>query len=71
MYEIELVHLPESQHRFQNGLQFSHLLPAVEGHQFDGNWAWHAAQELGAEVPRPVQYARTTPNLWPGAALRG
>ena len=37
----------------------------------DPHWAWHAAQALGAEVPRPVQYARTAPTLWPGAALRG
>jgi NADPH2 dehydrogenase len=37
----------------------------------DPHWAWHAAQELGAEVARPPQYARTAPALWPGAALRG
>jgi 2,4-dienoyl-CoA reductase-like NADH-dependent reductase (Old Yellow Enzyme family) len=37
----------------------------------DPHWGWHAAQTLGAEVPRPVQYARTGPALWPGAALRG
>jgi NADPH2 dehydrogenase len=36
----------------------------------DPHWAWHAAQALGAEVPRPVQYARTAPTLWPGATLR-
>jgi 2,4-dienoyl-CoA reductase-like NADH-dependent reductase (Old Yellow Enzyme family) len=37
----------------------------------DPHWAWHAAQTLGGEVARPVQYARTAPKLWPGAALRG
>lgn len=37
----------------------------------DPHWGWHAAQELGAEVARPVQYLRSAPNLWPGAALRG
>jgi 2,4-dienoyl-CoA reductase-like NADH-dependent reductase (Old Yellow Enzyme family) len=37
----------------------------------DPHWAWHAAQTLGAEVPRPSQYARTAPKLWPGMALRG
>jgi 2,4-dienoyl-CoA reductase-like NADH-dependent reductase (Old Yellow Enzyme family) len=37
----------------------------------DPHWGWHAAQTLGAEVSRPVQYARTAPKLWPGAALRG
>jgi NADPH2 dehydrogenase len=37
----------------------------------DPHWGWHAAQTLGAEVPRPPQYARTAPKLWPGTALRG
>jgi 2,4-dienoyl-CoA reductase-like NADH-dependent reductase (Old Yellow Enzyme family) len=36
----------------------------------DPHWAWHAAQELGAEVSRPPQYQRAGPALWPGAALR-
>ncbi len=35
------------------------------------HWGWHAAQELDAEVPRPKQYARAAPKLWPGAGLRG
>ena len=34
------------------------------------HWAWHAAQELGAEVARPPQYSRSAPKLWPGAALQ-
>ena len=37
----------------------------------DPHWGWHAAQALGAEVARPVQYARAAPTLWPGAAIRG
>lgn len=37
----------------------------------DPHWGWHAAQTLGAEVARPVQYARSAPALWAGAALRG
>jgi len=37
----------------------------------DPHWGWHAAQTLGAEVARPVQYVRAGPALWPGAALRG
>jgi NADPH2 dehydrogenase len=37
----------------------------------DPHWAWHAAQTLGADVPRPKQYGRTAPKLWPGAAPRG
>jgi 2,4-dienoyl-CoA reductase-like NADH-dependent reductase (Old Yellow Enzyme family) len=34
------------------------------------HWGWHAAQEFGAEVPRPPQYARVAPAVWPGAAMR-
>jgi NADPH2 dehydrogenase len=37
----------------------------------DPHWGWHAAHALGADVPRPSQYARTAPKLWPGVALRG
>jgi len=37
----------------------------------DPHWGWHAAQALGADVARPVQYARAAPALWPGAAMRG
>jgi 2,4-dienoyl-CoA reductase-like NADH-dependent reductase (Old Yellow Enzyme family) len=33
----------------------------------DPHWGWHAAQEFGAEVPRPPQYARAAPGAWPGA----
>jgi hypothetical protein len=35
------------------------------------HWGWHAAQALSADVARPVQYQRSAPKLWPGAALRG
>ena len=34
----------------------------------DPHWGWHAAKALGAEVPRPVQYARVAPKLWAPAA---
>ena len=37
----------------------------------DPHWGWHAAQALSADVARPVQYLRSAPKLWPGAALRG
>jgi 2,4-dienoyl-CoA reductase-like NADH-dependent reductase (Old Yellow Enzyme family) len=36
----------------------------------DPHWGWHAAQALGAEVPRPKQYQRAAPKVWPGAAYR-
>jgi hypothetical protein len=35
----------------------------------DPHWGWHAARALGAEVRRPLQYARAGEKLWPGAAL--
>ena len=36
----------------------------------DPHWGWHAAQALGAEVPRPQQYQRAAPKAWPGASYR-
>jgi 2,4-dienoyl-CoA reductase-like NADH-dependent reductase (Old Yellow Enzyme family) len=30
----------------------------------DPHWGWHAAKALGANVPRPVQYARAAPAMW-------
>ncbi|MSP32231.1 MAG: NADH:flavin oxidoreductase/NADH oxidase [Pseudolabrys sp.] len=37
----------------------------------DPHWGWHAAKALGADVARPVQYARAGPKLWAPAATRG
>ncbi len=36
----------------------------------DPRWGWHAAQALGAEVPRTEQYLRVGPKLWAPAAQR-
>ena len=36
----------------------------------DPRWGWHAARELGVDIPRAPQYQRVGPKLWPGAALR-
>jgi NADPH2 dehydrogenase len=36
----------------------------------DPHWGWHAAKALGAEVVRPVQYARAGPKLWAPAAAK-
>jgi 2,4-dienoyl-CoA reductase-like NADH-dependent reductase (Old Yellow Enzyme family) len=36
----------------------------------DPHWGWHAAVALGADVPRPPQYERAAPAVWPGAKLR-
>ena len=35
----------------------------------DPRWSWHAADELGADIACPPQYARSRPKLWPGAAI--
>jgi 2,4-dienoyl-CoA reductase-like NADH-dependent reductase (Old Yellow Enzyme family) len=35
----------------------------------DPRWGWHAAEALGAELPRPPQYDRVRPAVWPGAAV--
>ena len=37
----------------------------------DPHWGWHAAKALGADVARPVQYARAGPKLWAPAVARG
>lgn len=29
-------------------------------------WVWHAARELGVEIPYPPQYQRTQPKVWAG-----
>jgi len=36
----------------------------------DPRWGWHAAQALGAEVPRTQQYLRVGPKLWAPAAQK-
>ena len=35
------------------------------------HWGWYAAQVLGAETKRPLQYLRAASKLWPGMAMRG
>jgi len=36
----------------------------------DPRWGWHAARELGVDVPRVRQYQRVGPKLWAPAAQR-
>ena len=33
-------------------------------------WVWHAAERFGVKIDYPPQYARSRPDVWPGAALR-
>jgi len=35
----------------------------------DPRWVWHAAERLGSEVSYPLQYARVSRAIWPGAEL--
>ena len=32
-------------------------------------WVWHAAERFGVKLDYPPQYARSRPDVWPGAAL--
>ena len=45
------------------------LVALARGFLDNPRWAWHAADALGAEVPRPPQYERAKPALWPGAKI--
>jgi 2,4-dienoyl-CoA reductase-like NADH-dependent reductase (Old Yellow Enzyme family) len=39
----------------------------ARGFMYNPRWAWHAAEELGVEIPYPPQYARAAPSKWPQA----
>jgi len=45
------------------------LVALARGFLDDPRWVWHAAEQLGAKVDYPPQYARSHHSLWPGAAL--
>jgi 2,4-dienoyl-CoA reductase-like NADH-dependent reductase (Old Yellow Enzyme family) len=44
------------------------MVALARGFLDNPHWAWHAAQALGADVPRPPQYQRATPKVWPAAS---
>ena len=46
------------------------MVALARGFLDDPHWGWHAAERFGAEVKRPVQYQRASPDLWPGASFR-
>jgi NADPH2 dehydrogenase len=46
------------------------MVAMARGFLDDPHWGWHAAKALGAEVVRPVQYARAGPKLWAPAAAK-
>ena len=41
------------------------VVALARGMMFDPRWAWHAAEELGAETEYPKMYARCEPAQWP------
>lgn len=43
------------------------MVAMARGVLYDPRWAWHAAEELGAEVDYAVQYVRCRPAMWPEA----
>jgi 2,4-dienoyl-CoA reductase-like NADH-dependent reductase (Old Yellow Enzyme family) len=45
------------------------MVALARGMLDDPRWGWHAAEELGVEIPFPPQYTRVAKKLWPGAAL--
>lgn len=45
------------------------MVALARGMLDDPRWGWHAAEELGADIPFPPQYARVAKKVWPGAAL--
>jgi NADPH2 dehydrogenase len=46
------------------------MVALARGMLDDPRWGWRAARELGAEVPRPPQYARAAPKSWAGGPSR-
>ncbi|MFN3854360.1 MAG: NADH:flavin oxidoreductase/NADH oxidase [Phreatobacter sp.] len=45
------------------------MVALARGFLDNPRWGWHAAEELGAELAFPPQYARVARKVWPGAAL--
>jgi NADPH2 dehydrogenase len=46
------------------------MVAMARGFLDDPRWGWHAARDLGAEVPRAKQYQRVGPKLWAPAAAK-
>ncbi len=43
------------------------MVAVARGMLYNPRWAWHAAEELGAEAYYPPQYLRCMPSKWPQA----
>lgn len=45
------------------------MVALARGFLDDPRWVWHAAERLGAKLDLPPQYARSSPDAWPGAQI--
>ena len=45
------------------------MVALARGFLDDPRWVWHAAERLGVRLDYPPQYARSRPDLWPGAQI--
>jgi 2,4-dienoyl-CoA reductase-like NADH-dependent reductase (Old Yellow Enzyme family) len=45
------------------------MVALARGFLDDPRWVWHAAEKFGVKIDYPPQYARSHPELWPGARL--
>ena len=45
------------------------MVALARGFLDDPRWVWHAAEKFGVKIDYPQQYARSHPDLWPGARV--
>jgi len=45
------------------------MVALARGFLDNPRWVWHAAEKFGVKIDYPPQYARSHPDLWPGARL--
>jgi len=45
------------------------MVALARGFLDNPRWVWHAAEKFGVRIDYPPQYARSHPELWPGARL--
>jgi 2,4-dienoyl-CoA reductase-like NADH-dependent reductase (Old Yellow Enzyme family) len=45
------------------------MVALARGFLDDPRWVWHAAERLGVRIDYPPQYARSRPDVWPGARI--
>ena len=45
------------------------MVALARGFLDDPRWVWHAAERFGIRIDYPPQYARSRPDVWPGAQI--